>query len=57
MRVYHDPDESKYMADETLNDEDLEYKHVLLDQRRVCFDLEEVLKKFNELQEAEQTGK
>ena len=49
MRVYHDPDESKYMADETLNDEDLEYKHVLLDQRRVCFDLEEVLKEFNEL--------
>lgn len=49
MRVYNDPDESKYMADETLNDEDLEYKHVLLDQRRVCFDLEEVLKKFNEL--------
>ena len=48
----------KYIPDSELNEEEAEYKSMLLEHRKLCFDLENgALKKFNTWQENLKLGR
>lgn len=37
---YQDPDQMKYIKDDLLSMEDAEYKNVLIDHKKMCYELE-----------------